>query len=76
MTHVACKSKQRLVVRSPMHPFPGIWVAIGYAFVYYVRAVHAFSAGTKCWHCRRVTCGEIYLFFKLFVYVTICETIR
>ena len=47
MTHVACKSKLRSVVRSPMHPCPGNWVAIGREVVYYARAANAFSAGQE-----------------------------
>ena len=34
-----------------MHPCPGNLVAIGRTVVYYVRAVHPFSAGIKCRHC-------------------------
>ena len=33
-----------------MHACPGNLVAIRHAVVYYARAVHAFSAGIKCWH--------------------------
>ena len=51
MTHEACKSKLRSVVRSSMHPYPGNWVAIGRAVVYYALATRAFSAGIRCWHC-------------------------
>ena len=51
ITHIACESKLRSVVRSYMHPCPGNWVAIGCAVVYSARAAHAFSAGIKCWHC-------------------------
>ena len=29
MTHEACESRLRSVVRSFMHPYPGYWVAIG-----------------------------------------------
>ena len=47
MTHVACGSKLRSVVRSFMHPCPGDLVAIGCADVYYAQTVHAFSAGVK-----------------------------
>ena len=36
MTHVACESTLRSVVRSSMHPCPGNWMAIGCAVVYYV----------------------------------------
>ena len=52
MTHVACGSKLRSVVRSSLHPCPGNWVTIGRAAMYYARAVHAFSAALKCRHCR------------------------
>ena len=34
-----------------MHPYPGIWMAIGRTVVYKARAAHAFSAGNKCRHC-------------------------
>ena len=52
MSHEACESKLRSVVRSSMHPYPGNWVAIGRAVVYYAWATHAFSAGIKCRHCN------------------------
>ena len=51
MTKVACGLKKGLVLRSSMHPCPGNWVAVGPTVVYYVRAVHQFSAGIKCRHC-------------------------
>ena len=51
MTHEACESKLRSVVRSSMHPYPGSWVAIERAVVYYGWAARAFSAGIKCRHC-------------------------
>ena len=51
MTHVACESKLRSVVRSFIHPSPRNWVTIGRAVVYYAWAAHAFSAGIKCRHC-------------------------
>ena len=51
MTHVACESKLRSVVKSSMHPCPGNWVAIGRAVVYHGRAAHTFSTGTKYRHC-------------------------
>ena len=51
MTHAACESKLRSVVRSSMHPYPGNWLAIGRAVVYYAWAARAFSAGIKCRHC-------------------------
>ena len=53
MTHVACASKLRSVVRSSMHSCPRNLVPIGRAVVYYVRAAHAYSAGIKCRHCRK-----------------------
>ena len=34
-----------------MHLCQGNWVVIGRAVVYYARAVHTFSAETKCPHC-------------------------
>ena len=52
MTHEACKSKLRSVVRSSIHPYPGNWVAIGRAVVYYASAASEFSAGIKRRHCR------------------------
>ena len=51
MTHEACKSKLRSVVRSSMHPYPGNRVAIGRAVVYYAWAARQLSAGIKCRHC-------------------------
>ena len=51
MTNVACDSKLCPVMRLSMHPCPGNKVAIVSAVVYYARAVHAFSAGIRCWHC-------------------------
>ena len=51
MTHVACESKLRSVVRSFIHPGLRSWVTIGRAVVYHARAAHAFSAGIKCRHC-------------------------
>ena len=51
MTDIACMSKLYSVVNSSMHPYPGNWVAIKCAVVYYARAALAFSAGIKCRHC-------------------------
>ena len=51
MTHVACVSMPRSVVRSSVHSCPGKWVAIGCAVVYRARAAPAFSARIKCRHC-------------------------
>ena len=51
MTHEACKSKLRSVVRSSMHPYPGNRVAMGRAVMYYAWAARQFSAGIKCRHC-------------------------
>ena len=45
MTHEACDSKLHLVVRSSMHPYPGNWVAIGHAVVYYTLAAHELNVG-------------------------------
>ena len=39
-----------------MHPYPGNWVAIGRAVVYYVWASHAFNAGINCRHCTSIYC--------------------
>ena len=54
MTHVVSESKLRLVVRSSMHPCPGNWVAV----VYFAQAIHAFSAGIKCRHCKLFLLGS------------------
>ena len=51
MTHEACESNLRSVVRSSTHPYPGNLVAIGRAVVYYAWAACKFSAGIKCRHC-------------------------
>ena len=67
MTHVACRSKLRSVVRSSMHLCPGTWMAIERAVVYYARAAHAFSAGIKCRHC---TSKDSFSTFTTFVPVT------
>ena len=48
MTHVACESKLRSLVRSFIHPWPRNWVTIGRAVVYYARA------GIKCHHSQTV----------------------
>ena len=48
VTHVACKSKLRSVVRLSMYPCPGNWMAVGCAVVYYARTDHTLSAGIKC----------------------------
>ena len=37
-----------------MHSFPGNWVAVGRAVVYYARTGHALSGGVKCWQCNYV----------------------
>ena len=47
MTHEACESKLRSVVRSSMHPYPGNRVAIGCAVVNYAWAARKCSAGIK-----------------------------
>ena len=54
MTHEAFESNLRSVVRSSMHPYPGNWVAIGRAVVYYAWTAREFSAGIKCQHCSTV----------------------
>ena len=41
-----------------MHPYPGNFVAIRRAVVYYDRTVHAFSAGIECWYCSYI--GDMY----------------
>ena len=55
MTHEACESKLRSVVRSSMHPYR---VEIGRAVVYYAWAAREFSAGIKCRHCMRQLCSS------------------
>ena len=65
MTHAACESKLRSVVRASKHSCP----AIGRTIVYHAQAAHAFSAGIKCQHCSGVPyvvtvtmtnlCGEL-----------------
>ena len=50
ITHVACESKLRSVVRSSMHPYSGNLLAIGRVVVHYSLATHTFSAGIKCQH--------------------------
>ena len=52
MTHEACESKLRSVVRSSIHPYPEKLVAIGHAVEYCAWAAHEFSAGIKCRYCR------------------------
>ena len=54
MTHVACESKLRSVVRSSMQPCPGNSRAIGHAVIFYDRAVHTFSAVIKCRHYHQI----------------------
>ena len=51
MTHEACESRLRSVVRSFMRSYPGNPVAIGRAVVYYAWADRELSAGIKCRHC-------------------------
>ena len=51
MTHVYCKSKVRLVIRSFLHPYPKKWVSIGHAVMHYAWSAHEFSARIKCRHC-------------------------
>ena len=53
MTHLTCDELSS-VVRSSMHPYPGKWVPIGCAVVYYAQAAKAFSAEFECWLCRRL----------------------
>ena len=48
-----------------MHPCPGNWVAIWREVVYYALAVHAFSAGMKCWH-NMYSLGEPILFYTYY----------
>ena len=58
MTHEACESKLRSVVRSSKHPHPGNCVAIRHAVVYYAWAAREFSAGIKCRHCWLVKANK------------------
>ena len=60
MTHVACESKRRSVVRWSMHPWPGNLLTIGRVVVYYARAAYEFSTGIKCRHCTR--CWKVWYF--------------
>ena len=50
-----------------MYPGPGKWVATRCAVVSYARAVHAFSAVTKCQHCN-----SDYGVWPLFTFVSSC----
>ena len=52
MTHVTCGSKLRSVVRSSMHPWPGNWVVISHAVVYYARLPTHLVQEAR--HCRYV----------------------
>ena len=45
VTHLACGSKLGSFARSSMHPWPGNWVSIWRAVVYYAQAAQLFSAG-------------------------------
>ena len=75
ITHSACKSKLRIVVRSFMHPCPGNQVAIGSAVAHYARAAHAFSAGIKCRHCIAPSMDQsIYTHMILSIHIQ-CNTI-
>ena len=56
MTHIACESKIRSVVRSSMHPCPGNRMAIVRAVVYHVLAAKSFSTRMKCRHCSCLYC--------------------
>ena len=61
MTHEACESKLRLVVRSSMHPYPGKWVAIGHVVVYHAWAarelMHGLNVGTVSFTLERLVLG-------------------
>ena len=48
------------------HPWPGNWVAIGRAVVYYAWAGHAYSTGFKYRHCTLKIIS--YWFLKQFLY--------
>ena len=50
MSHVACESKIRSVIRSSIHQYQGHWVAFGHTVVYHARAAHTFRAGINCRH--------------------------
>ena len=45
MTHVACESMLRSVVRSSMHPYPENWAEGRRVVVYYAQTACSFSAG-------------------------------
>ena len=59
MTHIACESRLRSVLKTSMHPCSGNLVAIGRA-VYFARVAHAFSAVIKCRHCRCLVCRTFW----------------
>ena len=52
MTHVACESKLRLVLRSSLHPWPESFVESERTVLYYARDTQASSAGIKFRHWR------------------------
>ena len=65
MTHVACKSKVLSVVRSCMHPCPGIWVAIEQVVIYFARAACAFSAGITYLYCDLLVPDKLTLMLQV-----------
>ena len=54
LTHVACESMLRSVVRSSIHPCLRNCAAIRCAVVYYAWGAQSFSAGIKWWHSSTV----------------------
>ena len=64
MTHVACESKLRSVVRSFMHPYTGNLVTIGRAVVYQARAaltrlLHELNVDTVLYKCTVLLCKQL-----------------
>ena len=56
VTRTPTNNKLRSGVMSAMYPYPGRWVAIGRAVVYYASAAHEFSSGIKCQYCMYIIC--------------------
>ena len=61
MTHEASRLMLRSVLRSFMHPYPGNWMAIGRAVVYYAWATRTFSGGNNCRHCTSLDVVSIQI---------------
>ena len=65
MTHIGFETKLRSVVKSHMHPCPGICVATGRAVVNHAWAARSLSAGIECRHCTGVDLRVRYIHFIL-----------